>query len=322
MGPFGRLMSVTPADPAFRDTLTRNVRAGGIRGVDPAGEVGELVGTGESYAAWRVQEGLLRVALRHPRDMPKSIADEFAAMRLVPADLGSHGIAYDADPDNPLGHAYVVTTFVPGRVLAPQEWTPPRIHRHVEQLARLHTVHPPAGPSSPVSAEARAGLAWWRGRRPDVVESVEHLIEPWLAYLHARDDAWDGAVRAGLIHGDLVTTNIVTDDAGVPRYVDWEWGGPGDPSKDLAMVGGTVHGGRWYVPLDDAGTADIVAHYVTARAALGAPVDPERLARQRDAWEVAERMLVLFHFLTRAEDPVYRAATDRIAATLTVRLGQ
>lgn len=351
-----------PDDAAFATGLADAVEAGAVRGVVAGPGHLRLLGRGESYAAWLLTRArpvsdsnvdggrpaesgvtldpdhadvsgsgeaagtvLIRVAVRPPEDLPRPIAAEFTALQQVPAGIGTRGIAYDDTQDNPLGHAYVVTTYLPGTVRPAGEWTADDTVAHLRRLARFHhEVGPTTDPAPPALAEAESGLRWWTEARPDIVADprVQALLEPWLAYLRDRRDAWTGASAHRLIHSDLVVTNIVVSPDGVPGYIDWEWAGPGDVAKDLALFGGTVHGGPWYVPLTDAEVATLVDTYVTARADLGDHLDRTVITVQRDAWEVAERLLGCLHFLTRAEaDPAYRAATDDILGRLARRLG-
>lgn len=256
--------------------------------------------------------------------MPRPIAAEFEALRHVPTDIGTVGIAYDDTEDNALDHAYVVTTFVPGQIRPAAEWTEAQALTHARQLARLHhAVGGTSEPSPSASMEAAEGLAWWSTERPDIVGDprVQRLLEPWQRFIREREDAWDGATQHRLIHSDLVVTNIIVGQDDIPRYIDWEWGGPGDVAKDLAMFGGAIAGGPWYVEMDGAATSRFLDEYARTRTDLGSPVHLERLRVQRDAWEVTERLLGCLHFLTKAaSDPVYREATNRLLGGLERRL--
>lgn len=310
------------------DRLAAAIAGGYVSGVPRDGVLRRLVGSGQSYDAWQVstpnRDLLVRVARRSTADMPRPIAAEFAALELVPPEFGTHGVSFDESADNALGAAYVVTTFVPGAERPAAQWGPPEIAAHSRQVARFHhAVGNTTDPSPPLIGEAMAGLDWWREARPDVVNDprVQRILPVWETYLREREDAWDGATRHRLIHSDLVVSNIVVGEDQVPRYVDWEWGEPGDVSKDLAMLGGTVHGGPWYVPMTDQAVAAFVQGYADERERLGSPVVVSQVARQRDAWEVAERLLGCLHFLTRASEPLYAEATDEVLATLAARLG-
>src|SRR5699024_3212017 len=113
-----------------------------------------------------------------------------------------------------------------------------------------------------------------------------------------------------LCHGDLCATNILwagTDAASSdPRvqYIDFEWAQGDDPARDLAIIGGRVHGGPWYVPLAEEQVAQFVDAYVRARGELGevpaAVADAAALRERMRAWTAYERTAMLVHVASRA----------------------
>ncbi|MBO3725477.1 phosphotransferase [Actinomyces bowdenii] len=342
-------------------------QAGELRGVPVGRARVEALGRGESYAAWLVRSGgrarVVRVQRRATADMPRPMAAEFAALERIPPELGTSAIAMEPGPDNPLGAPYMVTSYVPGAVLAPQEWGPPLLAALAGQLARLHlALAEPAGgqtggtagetgvggsaaPSSgaardgiavavvpttvaPASAQGEEVLAWWRGSAPWTLEHplVAPLLGAWREALARRDPAFRETPIHPLIHGDVVRTNVVVRE-GVPRLIDFEWAEPGDVAKDLALIGGRVSGGPWYVPMGRQDVQALVEEYVRVMAAQAprmgcrasgagggvGPVrwspghasvtDPSRLLVRRGAYELIDRMGNLLYCLSRGREP-------------------
>jgi hypothetical protein len=177
-----------------------------------------------------------------------------------------------------------------------------------------------------------------------------------------------------LSHGDLCATNIVweegrgetTPSSGaptsrsgaplprsgptlprstpqVPRFIDFEWAMGDDPARDLAIIGGPVHGGPWYVPLAEEDIEDFMGSYLHARTRLddaselprlegqtpllpARTLDPAGLRARRDAWEVFEKTAMLLHVAgrvaeRRAADDHYSTALPILRDTLRARLG-
>jgi aminoglycoside phosphotransferase len=67
----------------------------------------------------------------------------------------------------------------------------------------------------------RANLAWCDGTAAELAEL---------------EQSRPAAVRETLIHGDLALDNVLVDERGELRLIDWADGGRGDPRHDLALA--------------------------------------------------------------------------------------
>jgi aminoglycoside phosphotransferase (APT) family kinase protein len=319
-----------------------------------------LAGVGERFAAWRViptENAPVIVRIPHvaPSELQQDLSHEIAALTLLPAEVGPEPIAFH-DPQeegapSPIGHSYVVATEVPGTAAVPKAWTPRHLAAHAALLARLHSV--PAPGRAPVTLGARPWSAvargpqslltevegeatGWRERHGAVIR--EHALEPFLeaalervAGVEQDVAALDGFVLA---HGDLCATNILWDrpvgadasDDPVVQYIDFEWSQGDDPARDLAIIGGAVHGGPWYVPLEEEQVASLVRDYVRARSEHGelpaSVSDVPGLRRRMRAWTAYERTAMLVHVASRASTRVaHRRVLPVLRSTLAAELG-
>jgi aminoglycoside phosphotransferase (APT) family kinase protein len=327
----------------------------------------ELLGTGETFAAWHLRasdgaELLVRVPWHEPAH---PLADELAALTQLPPGVGPEPVALREDSgSSPLDVPYLVTTPVPGRILPPSAWTRAHLLAHADSLARLHRVTAPG--RGPVSL----GVYPWErtsGARLSLLElftaETQHvdsgvldliggagLLRAAEQALRSTDSAFADLEGFVLSHGDLCATNIVwegTPRDPRPRYIDFEWAMADDPARDLAIIGGPVHGGPWYVPLTDEDIAALLDRYLHARTQLDeasdlprfegqAPLRPAPtldaagLRTRRDAWEIYEKTAMLLHVAGRAVGSaggdstgtdLYRAALPPLRSTLSALLG-
>ncbi|WP_406490996.1 phosphotransferase [Streptomyces sp. NBC_01604] len=279
-----------------------------------------LLGQGESYTAWRLDADgspplVIRVPRRAPEDLPRPMSKEFAALPLIPDGVGPSAVLLEQARDNPLGSPYMVCGYVSGRVLHPAEWNDGLLAAHARQLSRLHArtfdrcgdVDAPAeeqGTNLSLTHLFTTSLTWWRETFPHVVDDpeVSRLLPRVEAFMAAAESAFRRLERFTLIHGDLVVPNILVDDAGTPRYVDWEWAEIGDRAKDLAYIGGRIPAPPWYLPLDRTRIRRLLETYLR-HASDTCDETLDSLQTRRDAWEVYERFFSSLHFRTRRNSP-------------------
>ena len=258
---------------------------------------------------------------------------EFEVLRRVPSELGTSAVALETSSDNPLGTPYMVTTHVPGRALRATDWNPRLATSLAHQIARLHealaTGTAPSAAFVPSAGEqGEELLAWWSEHHPATLADprVTALLPAWRRELARLAPAFAGVAVHPLIHGDAVATNVVLGPDGLPRLIDFEWSGPGDIAKDLALIGGRVTGGPWYLPM----TPDDVTAFVTEYARYprrsrlaqdtGA-ADLQRLLERREAYELLDRLGNLLYCLSRPGEARYGRWADELARSLTARLG-
>lgn len=310
------------------------VDAGELRGVT-AGPV-ERLGAGESYVAWRVGSGeqarVLRLPRRPPHDLPRSMQAEFEVLRRVPPELGTSAVALETGSDNPLGTPYMVTTHVPGRALRTADWNPWFATALAHQIARLHEALA-AGPAPSAAFVPSADeqgeelVTWWGEHHPQTLTDprVRELLPAWRRELDRLAPAFEAVPTHRLIHGDAVAPNVILGPDGLPRLIDFEWSGPGDTAKDLALIGGRVTGGPWYLSM----TPDDVTAFVTEysrysrRSRLAqdtGATDPQRLLERREAYELLDRLGNLLYCLSRPGEVRYGRWADELARSLTARL--
>lgn len=329
----------TPPPTGTDDDIAPRIRAaadaGELRGVT-TGPV-ERLGTGESYTAWRVGSGeqarVLRLPRRPPHDLPCSMQAEFEVLRRVPPELGPSAVALETGSDNPLSTPYMVTTHVPGRALRTADWTPRLATALAHQLARLHQAlaAAPAPSAAFVPSADEQGedlVTWWGEHHPQTLTDprVLELLPAWRRELDRLAPAFEAVPTHRLIHGDAVAPNVILGPDGLPRLIDFEWSGPGDTAKDLALIGGRVTGGPWYLPM----TPDDVTAFVTEysrysrRSRLAqdtGAANLQRLLERREAYELLDRLGNLLYCLSRPGEARYGRWADELARSLTARLG-
>ena len=318
------------------DSALRRIRiavsTGRLRGLpaEPGTPEITLLGAGESYVAWRIGSGdqarVLRVPRCSPHEMPRSMTAEFETLRRVPPELGTSAIALETGTDNPLGIPYMVTTHVSGRALRATDWNPRLATALAHQIARLHealaTSPAPSAVFVPSAGEqGEELLTWWGRHHPETLTDprVSALLPAWCRELTRLAPAFEAVPTHPLIHGDVVVTNVILGPDGVPRLIDFEWSGPGDRAKDLALIGGRVIGGPWYLPMTPDDVAAFVTEYSRYSRHAGA-IDPQQLLARRDAYELLDRMGNLLYCLSRPGEARYGMWADEIARNLTDRL--
>ena len=326
--------------------LTGNDIAPRIRAAVDAGELGgvtggpvERLGAGESYTAWRIGSGeqarVLRLPRLPPHDLPRPMQGEFEILRRVPPELGTSAVALETGSDNPLGTPYMVTTHVPGRALRTADWNPRFATALAHQIARLHEALATATATAPSAAfvpsadeQGEELVTWWGEHHPQPLTDprVRELLPAWRRELDRLAPAFEAVPTHRLIHGDAVAPNVILGPDGLPRLIDFEWSGPGDTAKDLALIGGRVTGGPWYLPM----TPDDVTAFVTEYARYSrrsrlaqdtGAADLQRLLERREAYELLDRLGNLLYCLSRPGEARYGRWADELARNLTARLG-
>lgn len=331
-----------------------------------------FVGRGESYAAWSARVAdpglapiVIRVARRAGRQVTAPPEHESAALALAPPGLGPVPIHLGADLAADLGaeaggdrsarddehYAYLVESFVPGRVLSAERWADVGLlAAHACTLARLH-VRRWSGAGPVTSADTNGGGVSFAAEVDGVIAHWTPLVA---GSVHASEfDRLAGRMRAyaadvepdfaaldsfALLHGDPVMTNIVVSreptlvrgspeacgPQWVTRLVDWEWARIGDPARDLGLIGGAVYGHPWYAPLAEDLVEGFLDAYLDEARALGTDLallgSRPALRRRRDAWLAAEAFGALAYVRRLGVDAPADARHTRAAAELSASL--
>ncbi|GAB2542395.1 phosphotransferase family protein [Brachybacterium huguangmaarense] len=356
------------ASDATGEALREAWRSGALGHVD--GETGAgtadvraaVTGVGESFVAWRLTpssgpELVVRIPWRPIDDLAQPIGDEFPALAHVPPGVGPQPVRLVSDPaETAVGRPLIVTTYLPGRVLAPAQWSPAHLLAHARRVAELHAPVfdgrgklAPGGPGTPeearhlvrgpmsMLAEVDGAFGWWRANHPEVTDTplAARLMDAARAECERAEatGAFARLTSFTLAHGDLCATNVVWEDAGTGpdaagptcHDIDFEWAQADDPARDVAIIGGAVHGGPWYVPMDEDAVAAFCDEYVreSRRLRPDAPLDARDLRIRRDAWEAYERTAMLLHSTRRAAegDPEHAAVLPGLRERLARRLG-
>ncbi|GAA1155139.1 phosphotransferase family protein [Ornithinicoccus hortensis] len=299
-----------------------------------------LLGSGESYAAWLAvalagdelhrrgrRTAVIRVPRRSPDDLPRPMAEEFAALLLAPEGVGPRPIHLQEPGGGETGPpAYLVVDQVPGQVRPRGSWTDELLVAHAGQLARLHTrqyaghgavteISTGLVPRLSIVESGAASWEWWRRAHPEItaLPEVSRLWDGVRRCFDEAEPAFAALTTFSLVHGDAAVPNILVS-GGVPRYVDWEWACIGDPARDLGYLGGPVWADPWYLPLEPGRVDLLLDAYVDA---AGPPRDRETLAVRRLAWLVHETFFVTLHLRRQEDRDRYGRAIARIEEGLT-----
>lgn len=251
-----------------------------------AGASGEItvrpLGRGESFAAHLLRRGERELVLRIPHkpldELPQSLEAEHEILGRVPAGLAAAPVAVHQPTTEDL-RAWSVTTRVPGRVLPAADWADAELLSALAaSLAHLHHAGDQAGLPDPGRPDpvGAADLAhdWWRENEPGSARVLADLWPAVRRHQQLAAVAFDD-VAPVLLHGDPAAANLLVDDDGTVRFVDWEWAQRGDPARDLAFIGGPITAEPWYAALDDDLLRDQTAHYLAERSRRsGAPSEP------------------------------------------------
>jgi thiamine kinase-like enzyme len=154
------------------------------------------------------------------------VAEREATAAAARAGVGPEVVAYLGDPP------CLVTRFLPGRPLTPQELREPRLLEQVAAALRAFHAGPPLPSTFDSFAIVDAYQATARAHGVRVPERFGELI----AGAHAIQAALRGPEHAPVpCHNDLLTANFIYDGERV-RIVDWEYAGVGDRYFDLGNL--------------------------------------------------------------------------------------
>jgi aminoglycoside phosphotransferase (APT) family kinase protein len=212
-----------------------------------------LLGEGENHRSVLVETDQRKVVFRISLRVPAATdpAYEYESLRRLPPDLGPAPLWFDASCSL-IPHPFAVLSYVEGRPRA--HWSDADLARHAHQLARLHAIR--FDGAGPIGANGGRydPLAFYRA----IPESYGHLLtdDRELAalftevgdYLAERSVLFSELRRYSLVHFDMYAGNVLFDDRGNVRYIDWEWMQIADNAEDLARFYGRGFGVfPWYV---------------------------------------------------------------------------
>jgi aminoglycoside phosphotransferase (APT) family kinase protein len=283
--------------------------AGADRGSDPE-IVLEPLGRGESFTAHLLRRGDRELVLRVPHksldELPQSLVAEHDLLRRIPAGLAAAPVdVHEPTAEDP--HAYAVTSRVPGRVLPAAAWADETLLAALARsLAHLHHDGDRSGLPVPARPDPVGGAElahdWWVEKEPEAATALAPLWPAVRRHQELAAPAFAG-IEPVLLHGDPAAANLLVDDDGAVRFVDWEWAQVGDPARDLAVIGGQIAAEPWYAALSDAQLRAQTEHYLAARARRGGagqelrglPARPEPVLERRRAHLVHEAFFTAAH---------------------------
>lgn len=154
--------------------------------------------------------------------------------------------------------AVLVTRFIPGRVLAPEDVRDPAtLGRVVAALRRVHGAPPIPGTFSAFRAVEAYREVAIRHR-----VTLPSGLDDWLA-VSRRIEAALPPAPAVPCHNDLLAANFIDDGARI-RILDWEYAAMGDPFFDL----GNLAANGEFRPADEHRLLDLYAGDVSDAALL------------------------------------------------------
>lgn len=285
----------------------------------------EPLGRGESFAAHLLHRGDEELVLRVPHkrlgELPQSLSAEHELLRRVPPGLAARPVAVqEPTPEDPV--AFAVTSRVPGRTLPAAAWDDEALLAALaSSLAHLHHDGDRRGLALPGRpdpvGDAELAHAWWREREPGTARVLAPLWPAVRRHQALTVPAFD-RVSPVLLHGDPAAANLLVDDDGLVRFVDWEWAQVGDPARDLAFIGGQIAGEPWYAALTDSRLRAQAEHYLAQRTSRGGATQerPELVLERRRAHLVHEAFFTAAHLHRTGEQERSAALLAQVAGVV------
>jgi Ser/Thr protein kinase RdoA (MazF antagonist) len=221
------------------------------------------------------------------------------------------------------GWCTLVTTFVPGTVLAP---TLAQLRLLGSALGRLHALPIPAQPITerPI-ALVTPGVSYWhpmyaipsaRARLQATAPDVPEAWRPWhTAFEQTITQMQQADLPLRPVHGDAWSANAVADSSDEAILIDWDQGGQGPATADLGRLLLECHldtdlpvddALAWHIAPDPHRIEAVVEGYAQHR--IPAPAE-------LDALLIAMRFGVAFIGALHLDQALYAASTDPVWGT-------
>lgn len=195
------------------------------------------------------------------------------------------------------------------------------LHALARRLAHLHHAGDRRGLTAPERNDpvdaAEQARDWWRQNEPVAASVLEPLWPAVRRYQQLAAPAFEGIIPV-LRHGDPAAANLLVDEVGVVRFVDWEWAQVGDPARDLAFIGGQISAEPWYAALTETQLRAQGAVYLEERARRSGERGEElgTVLERRRAHLLHETFFVAAHLRRTGELTRSTALLEQVTALL------